>query len=1044
MNTRFIRISLKKRIFISYCLIGLFFFLGENCYASKRPVFRETVRKASADNSTVRGRVVDVSGEPLIGATIREKGGTRGTVTDIEGNFILSVPDSAVLQVSFVGYESIEVSVGGRKTLEIQLRENTVMLDNVIITALGLEKKEASLAYSIQKVKGEELTRMKEVNMITALAGKAAGVQINKNSSGIGGSAKVSLRGIRSASGDNQPLYVIDGVPMLNIGTEQAYSAIGGTANAGNRDGGDGISNLNPEDVESISILKGAPAAALYGSQAANGVILITTKKGNTAGQRNIYFSTGLTFDKAFSLPKMQNCYGVSDVVDSWGEKAYLPISNELNDFFRTGLTSITSVSVNYGNEKIQTYFSYANTTGRGIVDKNQLTKHNINLRETAVMFNQRLKLDGNVNVMRQIVKNKPVSGGFYMNPLVGLYRFPRGEDLSYYKDNYEIYDPERKLGVQNWHTFTEDFEQNPYWIQNRIQSKETRMRSIISLSANLRINSWLTVQARGSVDYISDKMRQKFYASTAPALCGANGRYIEMDYQETLIYGDVMAMGKRKWEDFTLDVAIGGSINDKNVNSTRYDSKNASLKYANVFNLANIVMNGSASIDQKIDSRRQLQSVFGTAQVGYQDKVFLDLTARNDWASTLAYTSHEKSGFFYPSAGLSFLIDKWIQLPEWISFAKLRGTYSKVGNDIPQFITNSVSHITAGGELQANDAAPFKEMEPEMTHSVEVGTEWRFFQSRLGFNLTYYRTNTHNQFFKLPALAGDMYAYRYVNAGDIQNRGWELTVDATPVLTPDFTWKTSLNFSSNRNKIKELHEELKELVYGPSSFSSSYAMKLVKGGSIGDIYGKAFVRDVEGNIVYQTEGDHKGLPAVEGEGNTIKVGNANPRFIMGWNHTFSYKGFSLYFLLDWRYGGKILSQTQAEMDLYGVSQVTALARDRGYVTLEGQQIDNVKGFYKNIVGGRAGVTEYYMYDATNLRLREVSLNYTFPKKWMQKTKVLKDLQLAFVARNLCFLYKKAPFDPDLVLSTGNDNQGIEVFGMPTTRSLGFTVKCEF
>lgn len=1044
MNTRFIRISLKKRIFISYCLIGLFFFLGENCYASKRPVFRETVRKASADNSTVRGRVVDVSGEPLIGATIREKGGTRGTVTDIEGNFILSVPDSAVLQVSFVGYESIEVSVGGRKTLEIQLRENTVMLDNVIITALGLEKKEASLAYSIQKVKGEELTRMKEVNMITALAGKAAGVQINKNSSGIGGSAKVSLRGIRSASGDNQPLYVIDGVPMLNIGTEQAYSAIGGTANAGNRDGGDGISNLNPEDVESISILKGAPAAALYGSQAANGVILITTKKGNTAGQRNIHFSTGLTFDKAFSLPKMQNCYGVSDVVDSWGEKAYLPTSNELNDFFRTGLTSITSVSVNYGNEKIQTYFSYANTTGRGIVDKNQLTKHNINLRETAVMFNQRLKLDGNVNVMRQIVKNKPVSGGFYMNPLVGLYRFPRGEDLSYYKDNYEIYDPERKLGIQNWHTFTEDFEQNPYWIQNRIQSKETRMRSIISLSANLRINSWLTVQARDSVDYISDKMRQKFYASTAPALCGANGRYIEMDYQETLIYGDVMAMGKRKWEDFALDVAIGGSINDKNVNSTRYDSKNASLKYANVFNLANIVMNGSASIDQKIDSRRQLQSVFGTAQVGYQDKVFLDLTARNDWASTLAYTSHEKSGFFYPSAGLSFLIDKWIQLPEWISFAKLRGTYSKVGNDIPQFITNSVSHITAGGELQANDAAPFKEMEPEMTHSVEVGTEWRFFQSRLGFNLTYYRTNTHNQFFKLPALAGDMYAYRYVNAGDIQNRGWELTVDATPVLTPDFTWKTSLNFSSNRNKIKELHEELKELVYGPSSFSSSYAMKLVKGGSIGDIYGKAFVRDAEGNIVYQTEGDHKGLPAVEGEGNTIKVGNANPRFIMGWNHTFSYKGFSLYFLLDWRYGGKILSQTQAEMDLYGVSQVTALARDRGYVTLEGQQIDNVKGFYKNIVGGRAGVTEYYMYDATNLRLREVSLNYTFPKKWMQKTKVLKDLQLAFVARNLCFLYKKAPFDPDLVLSTGNDNQGIEVFGMPTTRSLGFTVKCEF
>lgn len=1044
MNTRFIRISLKKRIFISYCLIGLFFFLGENCYASKRPVFRETVRKASADNSTVRGRVVDVSGEPLIGATIREKGGTRGTVTDIEGNFILSVPDSAVLQVSFVGYESIEVSVGGRKTLEIQLRENTVMLDNVIITALGLEKKEVSLAYSIQKVKGEELTRMKEVNMITALAGKAAGVQINKNSSGIGGSAKVSLRGIRSASGDNQPLYVIDGVPMLNIGTEQAYSAIGGTANAGNRDGGDGISNLNPEDVESISILKGAPAAALYGSQAANGVILITTKKGNTAGQRNIHFSTGLTFDKAFSLPKMQNCYGVSDVVDSWGEKAYLPTSNELNDFFRTGLTSITSVSVNYGNEKIQTYFSYANTTGRGIVDKNQLTKHNINLRETAVMFNQRLKLDGNVNVMRQIVKNKPVSGGFYMNPLVGLYRFPRGEDLSYYKDNYEIYDPERKLGIQNWHTFTEDFEQNPYWIQNRIQSKETRMRSIISLSANLRINSWLTVQARGSVDYISDKMRQKFYASTAPALCGANGRYIEMDYQETLMYGDVMAMAKKKLNDFTLDIAIGGSINDKVVNSTRIDSKNASLKFANVFNLANIVMSSSASIDQKIDAHYQLQSVFATAQAGYKEGIFLDLTARNDWSSTLAYTKYEKKGFFYPSVGVSFLPDKWVKMPEWVSFSKLRGAYSIVGNGVPPFITYPVSYVTAGGGMLASDAAPFAEMKPEMTHSVELGMEWKFLQHRLGLNLTYYRTNTYEQFFKLPALAGDKYAYRYVNAGDIQNQGWEITLDATPVLTSDFTWKTSMNFSANKNKIVELHEELKEFAYGPTSFSSSYAMKLVKGGSIGDIYGKAFIRDEEGHILYGTEGDYKGLPLVEGDGNTVKVGNANPVFMLGWDHSFSYKGFSLYFLLDWRYGGEILSQTQAEMDLYGVSKVTAQARDKGYVSLEGRQISDVKGFYKNVVGGRAGVTEYYMYDATNLRLREVSLSYSFPRKWIQKTNVLKDLQLSFVARNLCFLYKKAPFDPDLVLSTGNDNQGIEVFGMPTTRSLGFTLKCEF
>lgn len=1040
---RLIRMLLKTKLFISYCFISLFSFFGEECYALEKPVLSET-REVSSAHSTVKGRVVDVNGEPLIGATIRVKGEENGTVTDIEGNFLLSVPDNAVLQVSFIGYESVEVAIAGRSTLEVRLRESTVVLDNVIVTALGLEKDEATLAYSAQKIKGEELNRVKEINMIAALAGKAAGLQVNKNSSGMGGSAKVSLRGIRSVAGDNQPLYVIDGVPMLNGSPEQAYTAIGGTANAGNRDGGDGVSNLNPEDVESISILKGAPAAALYGSQAANGVILITTKKGNDKGQRNIHFSTGLTFEKAFSLPKMQNNYGVSDVKDSWGEKENLTAYDNLNDFFHTGLTSMTSVSVSYGNENLQTYFSYANTTGHGIIDQNKLTKHNINLRETAVMFDKRLKLDGNVNLMRQTVKNKPVSGGFYMNPLVGLYRFPRGEDLSYYRDNFETYNKERKLSEQNWHTSTEDFEQNPYWIVNRIQSKETRMRVILSLSASLKVNDWLTIQARGNIDHYSDKLRQKFYASTATALCGVNGRYIEMDYQKTLMYGDVMAMAKKKWDDFTIDLALGASINDQMTNSTRYDSKNASLKFANVFNIANIVMNSSASIDQKIDEHRQLQSVFGTAQIGYKNGLYLDITARNDWASTLAFTKREKPGYFYPSVGFSFLPAQWVKLPEWVSFAKLRGAYSRVGNDIPPFVTNSVSHINAGGELQMNDVAPFKEMEPEMTHSLELGTEWKFLKHRLGINVTYYNTNTYNQFFKLPALAGDIYAFRYVNAGNIQNRGWEVTLDATPVLTPEFTWKTSFNFSTNKNKVLELHEELKEFVYGPTSFSSSYAMKLVKGGSIGDIYGKAFVRDSEGKIVYETEGDSKGLPLVEGDGNTVKVGNANPDFMMGWNHTLSYKGFSLYFLLDLRYGGDILSQTQAEMDLYGVSEVTAEARDRGYVNLEGRQIKDVKGFYKNIVGGRAGVTEYYMYDATNLRLREVSLNYDFPKKWMQKTKVLQSLQLAFVARNLCFLYKKAPFDPDLVLSTGNDNQGIEVFGMPTTRSLGFTVKCEF
>jgi tonB-linked outer membrane protein, susC/ragA family len=755
--------------YICFFVFGYFFSYSSSCCAFVADDVNHRLEVLIARKS-IMGRVVDGDGVPLPGATVLEKGTSNGAVTDLEGKFALTVADDAVLRFSFMGYKTQEVSVKGHTFLDIVLEEDAVELDKVVVTALGIEKKEHSLSYAMSQVKSEELTRVKMPNLITSLTGKTAGVQVNQVSSGLGASAKVNIRGIRSVAGENQPLYVIDGVPMLNSTSEQAFSAIGGTANAGNRDGGDGISNLNSEDIESISILKGAPAAALYGSQAGNGVILITTKKGKSQGQRSISFSTSLMFDKASSLPEMQNRYGVSDGVDSWGERKDLPKYDNLNDFFSTGVTSITSVSVSHGNEKLQNYFSYANTTGKGIIDKNRLSKHNITFRETSVIFNNRLKLDGNVNLMRQVSKNKPTVGGFYMNPLVGLYRFPRGEDLSYYRNNFEVYDESRNLNIQNWHTAYEDFEQNPYWITNRIQTKEVRMHAIVSLSANLQVNDWLTVQARGNVDCIDDKVRQKFYASTAPALAGANGRYLEMDYQDLQFYGDLMLMMKKKWGDFSVNGAFGGSITDKTTNSTRYDSKTASLYYANVFTLANIIMNGSAALDQKIDSHRQLQSLFATAQVGYKESAYIDLTTRNDWSSTLSHTKHEGRGYFYPSVGTSLILSRLLTLPEWVSYAKVRAAYSMVGNDIPLYITNSASHITAGGEYLANDAAPFKEMEPEMNYSWEIGAEGRFLNSRIGFNITFYRTNTHNQFFKLPTLAGDKYAYRYVNAGNIQN----------------------------------------------------------------------------------------------------------------------------------------------------------------------------------------------------------------------------------------------------------------------------------
>lgn len=1033
------------RVFVLLlCLLSI---QGGRLFAGKRKCFPEILRVDSLVREekcvVVKGVVCDAQGEAIVGVNIIEKGTMNGVTTDRRGKFSLEVDLHGTLIVSFVGYRTRIIPVEGRTDFVITLEHDYILLDDVIVTALGLQKKESALSYAAIQVDKDELVRVKNPNMIVALMGKVAGMQVNRSSSGMGGAVKVVMRGNRSVAGNNQPLYVIDGVPMLNESSEQPYTAIGGTADAGNRDAGDGISNLNPEDIESISILKGAPAAALYGTQAANGVILITTKKG-LAGKQEVAFTSSVAFDKAMMLPKLQNHYGMSDEIESWGERENITTGNPIPSFFRTGVTAIHSLSFMTGNERVQTYFSYANTMGKGILGKHELSKHNINFRETATFYEGRLKIDGNVNLLSQHVKNRPVPGGFYMNPLVGLYRFPRGMDITEYKEHFEVWSEERHLNVQNWHAPTEDFEQNPYWIQERITSRDQRTRAIVSLALNLKITNCFSVQARGNVDYVNDKFRQKYYASTAPALAGNNGRYIDSGNEQEQTYGDVIGTYKGKFSDFSLDVSLGVSISRKKANELRYDSKTASLKFANVFNIANINMNTSAYISEQIDAIREMQSLFITTQIGFRDYLFLDVSARNDWSSTLAYTSRESRGFFYPSIGVSCLMNRVLKLPEQVTSGKVRVAWSKVGNDIPLYITNPVAHVLAGGGIQASDAASFEEMKPEMSLSVEVGTEWKFFDSRLHIDFTYYQTHTKNQFFKLPAKDGDEYAYRYVNAGNIQNTGVELMIEGTPVEIKNFSWKTGINYAFNKNKVVRLHAELPVFQYGPYGFSSSYAMKLKKGGSFGDIYGKAFKRDTDGKILYETDGERQGLPMIEGDGNTVKVGNANPDFTLGWTNTFSWKGLVLSLLVDGRYGGKVLSQTQADMDMYGVTKVTGDARDRGYVMLEGEKITNVKGFYKSIVGGRAGVTEYYMYDATNFRLRELALGYTFPKRWMEATKFFRDVQLAFTARNLFFIYKEAPFDPDLILSTGNDNQAIEVYGMPTTRSMGFSLRVMF
>ncbi len=1009
---------------------------GQNIVLTKNEVSKVSV--AQQNVITVKGTVVDNYNEPVIGANIHQVGSTNGTITDLSGNFTINVPSDATLEITYVGYKPVTIVVNGRRNIDVKMEEEALALDQVVVTAMGIKKKEASLTYSTQQVGGDELTRAKDPNMMNALAGKSAGVQISRNTSGLGGSAKVSIRGIRSAneSGNNQPLYVIDGVPMLNSTSEQAFNVMGGDNDGGNRDSGDGISNLNPDDIESMSILKGASAAALYGSQAANGVILITTKKGK-AGMQRITFSSNLSVDHAIDFPKFQNTYGERGD-DSYGEKGNVKDYNNLDGFFSNGITAINSLSVQAGKEKFQTYFSYSNTNARGIVDVNKMQKHTLTLRETASLFNDKLSLDANVTMISQTIKNRQSSGGYYMNPLVGLYTFPRGKNLGEYKDAYEIFDPSRNMMVQNWYTTTLDFEQNPYWITNRIKSNDKRYRALASLSASLQVTDWFTLQARGNVDFISDLYRQKMYATTALNLTHENGRYTDLNNQEFMVYGDAMAMFNKSWDNWSLNAAVGTSINATKANSLRLDSGKAGLYYANVFTVANINFagTGTAYINQTINARRTIQSVFGTAQVGFKESLFLDITMRNDWSSTLANTKYLSKGFFYPSFGASWIINKTVALPEWISFGKVRASWAQVGNDLPLGITSPSDVIMAGGVIQARQY-DFDNLKPEISSSWEAGMEWSFLQQRLDFDLTFYKTDTRNQLLYVKNDVG-RYPFKYVNAGKIRNTGVEITLGATPVMTQDFRWKTGINFSMNRNKIVSLGE-YDSFTYGDDGLSMPYRMRIVKGGKLGDIYGNDFVYGEDGKVVVGDDG----LPETE-KGSNTKLGNSNPDWLMGWNNTLTYKGFSLYLLFDARVGGDVVSLTQMQLDWRGVSENSGNARDAGFVEAGGRQFTDVEGFYKKVGSRGDGVTEFYKYDATNIRLRELSLGYSFPRTLLSRTKVIQGLDLSFVARNLFFIYKKAPFDPDAVMSVGNSNQGVDAFGMPSTRNMGFNIKLTF
>ena len=982
-----------------------------------------------AQEKSISGTVTSkLDGTTLPGVSVVVQGTTKGTETDFDGKYTIKASVGEVLSFSSLGMKTKTVTViGSTTTLNVVLEDDASQLDEIVITALGIKKSRKSLTYAAQDIKSDELSRVKQTNPINSLSGKVSGVSITRSASGAGGSVKVLMRGNASV-GNNQPLYVVDGIPLSNPSSGQPGDTFGDVG-GGNRDGGDALSLINPDDVESLTVLKGASASALYGSAGLNGVILITTKKGKD-GAFKVNFSSNLTVENAAYMMDFN-----SDA------------QSNVDSFLGTGFTSINSLNVSGGTEKAQTYFSYSNTTASGIMPTNKLKQHTINVRETAKFLNDKVTLNASVMASTQNIDNRPVSG-LYFNPLVGVYGFDSpGETLSDYS-NFEAYDASRNIMAQRWFRGTSDIEQNPYWITNRNASEDSNKKLLASLKLNFVINDWLSLQTRGTYDKSLMDFNKKIYATTNATLAPLTGRYIVTQNDFTQIYGDVIANINTKVNDkISVNGVVGLSTTRSTAESFRGDSgTNGGLQFANVFSFQNF--NANPGVDFRQNSLEiRGSSIFASATIGLNDNLFLDLTARNDWTSTLPEANNS---FFYPSIGVTGILSDLVDLGSNVSFAKVRTSYAEVGSGFGADQISPNRSINFGGGISGTTPVrpyPGTTPRPQRQRSFEIGTEWKFYENRVGFDLGYYRTSTIDQYFQVPVSTTIVASgVAGINAGDILNKGIEVSIFAVPVKSEDFNWTTTVNFSLNKNEIVSITDENALAGSDLSFFTISskgvntFGSYLVEGGSFGDIYAQVVRRDANG------------LPIIDGgavladDTNLVdgltKVGNANPDFNLGWNNSFQYKNFTLDFLIDGKFGGETVSMTEAIVEGFSNNSTRETANGTvDVVDLAGNQSTLTAQEYYGKVGGRNGFTGEYVYSATNVRLAELAVGYNFN---LAGDSFFKSVKASVVGSNLFFFYKDAPHDPNVSLGTGNALQGVDVLGLPSSRSIGLNINLTF
>lgn len=1035
---RIIHESKQKHLYFSVAFALSIALAPTSAYAVGNPVGSPDASMPQAvqqnGNHKVTGRVVDPAGEPLIGATIMVEGTKDGTVTDLDGNFTINTTSKAKLVISYVGYTAQTILVGDKTTIDVTLKEVANTMNEVVVTALGIKRAEKALSYNVQSVGSNELTRNKDANFVNSLNGKVAGVNISKSASGVGGATRVIMRGAKSIEGDNNVLYVIDGIPIFNFSGGRDSGIMGE-----GRVSSEGIADLNPEDIESISVLAGPSAAALYGSNAANGAILITTKKGKE-GRVDISFSSSADFSSPLLMPEFQNTYGNKlGSYESWGEKLVTPSSYDpKKDFFRTGTNFINALTLNMGNEFNQTFASVATTNSRGIVPNNIYDRYNFTIRNTTRMFKNKVQLDLGASYIKQ-KDNNMVSQGEYWNPIVAAYLFPRGESFEGIK-TFERYDNVRNFPTQYWPISDSRFaNQNPYWTAYRNLAPDDKDRFMFNAGLTYNIFDWLSVAGRIRLDKTFITSERKIYASSFNYFAKENGAYDYYDYKDHQTYIDAIANINKTFGKFSLAANVGYSYSDY-ASLTRGYGGNLVL-VPNKFSLNNINPSDSKIREAGGDSKVRNVAAFASAELGWRSMVYLTLTGRNDWNSRLVNSSEES--FFYPSVGLSGIISEMTKLPSFISYLKVRGSYTEVGSPVSRsgMTPGTITIPIVGGSLKSTDIYPFTDYKAERTKSYEFGLTARFWK-KLSFDFTWYKSNTYNQTFigELPESSG--YKAVYLQAGNVENRGVEMALGYNDNFG-GLQWNSSLVYSKNVNEIKEMvkdyHHPLSPKPINIPEVSKDNGRVLLKvGGSINDIYArKVLAKDNQGFVNVSPSGGMS-LETVE----PIYLGKTTPDFTMGWNNNFTYKNFGLSFLINARVGGIVTSSTQALLDRFGVSKASADARDAGGVMIPNQGLYDAKKYYTLVATGENDLAGYYTYSATNVRLQELTLSYKFNSRLFNN--VIKDLTLSFVATNPWMIYCKAPFDPELTASTGTYGQGNDYFMQPSLKSYGFSVKFKF